>query len=113
MSTVSSGRRGEKYAAEYLRKKGLKIIKQNFRTQHGEVDIICKSGEVFVFVEVKSWKTYDVSMLEYSINKKKQERIINTAHIFLQDYPEETKARFDVVYVCGNSATHIESAFEI
>ena len=43
----------EKQAAEYLKKKGLKILEQNFYCRMGEIDIIAKDREYLVFVEVK------------------------------------------------------------
>ena len=50
---------GEELAAEYLRKKGYKIIDRNFRKGYGEVDIVAiedpnSSEKTLVFVEVKT-----------------------------------------------------------
>ncbi|MDH3324978.1 MAG: YraN family protein [Candidatus Peregrinibacteria bacterium] len=49
------GKKGEDLAADFLIKKGYKIIERNFYTRGGEIDIIAKNkrGE-FVFVEVKT-----------------------------------------------------------
>ena len=47
------GRWGEQAAAEYLEKQGYIILERNFRTAHGEVDIIARQENVRVFVEVK------------------------------------------------------------
>ena len=48
------GRWGESVAIRYLRSKGLRIIHRNWRHGHGEIDIVAKDGETFVFVEVKT-----------------------------------------------------------
>ena len=48
------GRAGEVKAAEFLKKKGYKIIKTNYKTYCGEIDIIANDGEYTVFVEVKT-----------------------------------------------------------
>lgn len=45
---------GEDAAARYLKKKGYKITARNYRTPHGELDIIAENKEYIVFVEVKT-----------------------------------------------------------
>ncbi len=48
------GRRGERLAARFLRKRGLRVLLRNVRCGRGEIDIIALDGETLVFVEVKS-----------------------------------------------------------
>ena len=43
----------EDIAAEYIRNNGGKIIKRNYRSRQGEIDIIARDGEYLCFVEVK------------------------------------------------------------
>jgi len=50
----SLGRRGEQAAASYLSDKGYEIIDRNWRCSRGEIDIIARNGECYVFVEVKT-----------------------------------------------------------
>ena len=50
----SIGRRGERLAARYLRRQGLRIVGRNLRCGRGEIDIVALEGETLVFVEVKS-----------------------------------------------------------
>ena len=50
---------GEDKACEYLKKLNFKIIERNFRKGYGEIDIVAidssdRSGQVLVFVEVKT-----------------------------------------------------------
>jgi len=47
------GRLGEKIAAEFLAKKGYRILARNFRTRFGEIDLVAAKDGVLVFVEVK------------------------------------------------------------
>lgn len=54
MDNLSLGRLGERMAAEYLSRKGFKIIEMNFRNRCGELDIVAQEGETMVFVEVKT-----------------------------------------------------------
>lgn len=48
------GKRGEDIAAEYLLSKGFHLVARNFRQKRGEIDIICKDGDTYVFVEVNT-----------------------------------------------------------
>lgn len=48
------GRRGEETAASYLTDKGYEIIGRNWRCSRGEIDIIAREDECYVFVEVKT-----------------------------------------------------------
>lgn len=50
---MTSGRRAEERAADFLRAKGYHIVAQNWRTRWCEVDIIAEKDGVLSFVEVK------------------------------------------------------------
>lgn len=112
-NSSSSGRKGEERAAAFLQAAGMPIIARNVRSKDGEIDIIAQDGEVIVFAEVKTWSSYSFENIEYSINKQKQYRIIQTAKHFLdanRDY-SNMSIRFDVVFISPNSITHLKSAF--
>lgn len=54
MSTsFSTGRSAEQFAAEYLAKKGYKVLDKNWRTRFCEIDIVAKKNNIIHFVEVK------------------------------------------------------------
>ena len=114
----SRGKRGEDQAAAALEAAGMEIIVRNFRSKYGEVDIIALDNETVVFVEVKAWSVYGLEDLQYSINIKKQSKIIKTAKYFLSENRKYNKMaiRFDIVYVRGcqipeYQITHLASAF--
>ena len=48
------GNKGEDIAVRYLEDQGYKILKRNFRSRYGEIDIICSRAKSVVFVEVKT-----------------------------------------------------------
>ncbi len=37
----------------YLARKGYEILERNYRTRHGEIDLVMRGERVLVFVEVK------------------------------------------------------------
>ena len=43
----------EEQAAQYLQSKGYTIIKRNYKTPYGEIDLIAKKPDLLVFCEVK------------------------------------------------------------
>ncbi|MCD6399184.1 YraN family protein [candidate division WOR-3 bacterium] len=104
---------GERLAVNYLMNKGYRILERNYRVGKLEVDLIIEKGGVIVFVEVKRRKSEDFGSPAEFVNKKKQERIIKAAKVFLQrrkDF-QDMDVRFDVVSVLCNTIDHIESAF--
>lgn len=43
----------KKLAADFLTRRGVKILERNFRCRQGEIDLIGMDGQYSVFVEVK------------------------------------------------------------
>ena len=95
------GRYGEEKALQYLLNKGFKIIDINYRGTRGEIDIIARKRDTISFVEVKTWKAVEFEDLEYSIDKRKQSRIIQAAQEFLHENESlmGMEIQFDVVYI--------------
>jgi putative endonuclease len=48
------GKRGEKIARKFLRRKGYRIRAMNYRCPNGEIDIIAQRGKTIRFVEVRT-----------------------------------------------------------
>ena len=107
------GKNGEERAVESLQAAGMSVIARNFRSRTGEIDIIALDGETLVFIEVKAWTALGMENLAYSLNPKKQGRIIETAKYFLSIYRQYygRAIRFDVVFVGKEAVTHLASAF--
>ncbi|MBU1055906.1 MAG: YraN family protein [Proteobacteria bacterium] len=94
------GKEGESLAVLYLKKKGYKILEQNYRTKFGEIDIIAKEKNTLVFVEVKSRKTGGFGSPKYAVTPKKMKKISMVALYFLKITNQSgVKARFDVVAI--------------
>lgn len=86
---------------KYLRRQGMKLLRRNFRAPRGgEVDIVCREGEVLVFAEVKTRTTLDFGRPASAVNKGKQRLITRggMAWLRLLDIPE-IDFRFDIVEV--------------
>jgi putative endonuclease len=48
------GAHGEELAAKHLEALGCEIVQRNFRTRHGELDLIARDARHLVFCEVKT-----------------------------------------------------------
>ena len=120
LTAKSIGDRGEKIAASYLRRKGYKIVCRNFRSAHGEIDLVAALRDCLVFVEVKTRKDDEARFERYglpceAVDKSKQRHILYTARVFLAQHPTDKYIRFDVIEVyLGKDVriNHIESSFE-
>ena len=95
----SLGSEGEALAAEFLRKKGYRIIAKNYKTFIGEIDIIAKDGDTIVFLEVKTRTNETFGYPFEAVNDHKRRKIKNVALLFLKKIKEEVPARFDVLSI--------------
>ena len=116
--TIGKGRKAEKQACGYLKKKGFRILARNYRCRFGEIDIVAQDRDELVFVEVRSLGPSARHLPEETIDPVKQQRLSRTALAFLQHSGlEDRPARFDVVAVeafpGGNSLRHLPDAFEL
>lgn len=91
-----TGKNGEDIAANFLKKKGFKILKRNFSLKIGEIDILAEDQGVLVIVEVKTVKGENFGLAEELVRWKKQEKLKNLALALSQVVPDKN-IRIDVV----------------
>ncbi|MBT5856124.1 YraN family protein [bacterium] len=108
LSRKQKGNLGEAFAAKYLEGKGYRIIDRNFYAKGGELDIIAKTNDgVWVFVEVKSYKSNSPIHPLEAITPLKQRRIIRTAQVYIATrIYKEVASRFDCVVIQDGEVTH-------
>lgn len=94
------GKEGEDEAIKYLEAKGYKIIERNFECKQGEIDIIVKDKQEYVFIEVKTRQNRHYGMPCEAVNRQKQKHIWNATKYYLYLHKLENKpVRFDVIEV--------------
>lgn len=104
----------EKKAGEYLVSLGYRILAFNYRCKQGEIDIVAKDGEIYVFCEVKYRGSDRLGYPEESVDVRKQKRIIRSAMVYLKEHRLwDVPCRFDVVGVLGTEISHIKDAFDM
>jgi putative endonuclease len=115
----STGTIGEEVASRFLKKHGYKIVKKNFSTPLGEIDIIALDKGIIVFVEVKTRKSRQFGSPQEAIDYRKQKKLSQVASLYLnQKNLNNEKARFDVVAILlspgqGEKIELIKNAFEL
>ena len=94
------GKYGENIAINYLIKKGYKIIEKNFLCKQGEIDIIARYKNEFVFVEVKTRTSIKYGNPIEAVNKNKTKHMYNSAQFYLyRNGLQNYFVRFDVVEI--------------
>ncbi len=108
------GRAGEKRAVDFLKKKGFKILKTNYKVPVGEIDIIAEDDGVIVFIEVKTRSSDNYGNPCEAVDRKKQEKYYLTATFYLQkEKKTDRECRFDVIEIENGQINHIFNAFGV
>ena len=91
----------EDIAAGYINNHGGKVIKRNFRTRQGEIDIIAKDGKYLCFIEVKYRSDDFFGEPQEAVNFRKQKHICKVSDFYLYSKYKsfDLPVRYDVVAI--------------
>ena len=111
---AARGAEGERLAAEFLRRRaGFEIVVRNWRNpreRREEIDLVCRDGDVLVFVEVKT-RSADALVAGYdAIDRRKKRALRRAIHAYLTQLHSRPRTfRFDVaeVIVGGNTPPQV------
>lgn len=113
------GNRGEKAAAKFLQRNGMRILARQFSTRWGELDLIAREGESIVFVEVKTRRSSSTNHPAESVDLRKQTHLTKAALFWLKKNGLlNHRARFDVVTLVWSDDSqapeieHLVNAFD-
>ena len=94
------GKEGEDFAADYLQKQGYEIIDRNFECKQGEIDIIAKDKNEYVFIEVKTRQNFHYGMPCEAVDERKQKHIWNATRYYIYSHKlEDQYIRIDVIEI--------------
>lgn len=97
---INIGEFGEAEACHFLKKKGFKILERNFRCPGGEIDIVARSGNLVLFVEVKARTSIEYARPEEGVGFRKRQNLKKAARYYVHEHPAgECEYRFDVISV--------------
>jgi putative endonuclease len=102
------GPKGEKLARKFLKRRGLKILAENYRCPAGEVDLIALDpstrselgSETITFVEVKTRRSDQYTDPESAVDAEKRRKVQKVARYYLNTHETgDLSARFDVIAI--------------
>ena len=110
-SSYEQGLAAEEMAARYLETKGFRILERRYRIRQGEIDLIAEApddnGSSVVFFEVKYRKDLDFGKPSLAVDRRKMQRIIQTArHYMAANHLSETAVRFDILEIWWEKDHH-------
>ena len=113
------GKASEDAAAVFLKNKGYKILRTNYRVKFGEIDIIAEEASVICFIEVKSRVDCSLGHPKEALTPRKQDKISRAALAYLKENRFlDRNARFDVLSIIKGDDDQIDfelikDAFEL
>ncbi len=99
-------------AARYVKKRGYRILAKRFRALDGEIDLICRDGDVIVFLEVKARPNARMGKGIEAVNADKRRRLRAAAGVYLKRSKLlDAPCRFDIIEFSRAGAVYMENAF--
>ncbi|EKN3739112.1 YraN family protein [Yersinia enterocolitica] len=114
MSQRDTGTHYENQARHYLERAGLVFKAANVTYQNGEIDLIMRDGDTWVFVEVRFRRNALFGGAAASVTYSKQQRLLRAATIWLAQRNAcfaTTLCRFDVFAITGSELEWLPNAF--
>ena len=95
------GALGERAAETYLRRdRGFTIVRRNWRHGRDEIDLVCRDGEILVFVEVKTRAAHALVGGRAAVNRRKRRALARACRAYLVQLDAKPHTfRFDIVEV--------------
>ena len=93
------GQWAEQCALTFLQTHQYEFVSRNYHSRYGEIDLIVKRQNELIFVEVKARSAGSYAAACEVITPSQRRKIIKTAQLFLQEYPDyyDFDCRFDVI----------------
>lgn len=104
------GRAGERFALEFIKRKGYAILETNYRTPFGEIDIVAGEKGRIVFIEVKTRVSSSLGPPYLSVTSQKKRHLIKNGLAYLKRFGKiDTCWRINVVSVKLNESLQLEN----
>ena len=102
------GEDGEAIAAQFLERRGLRLIERNYRCRYGEIDLVVRDGATLVFVEVRQRTGSGFGGAAESITAAKRRRLLAAARHYLARHDTAPPCRFDALLLGGGPDPRID-----
>ena len=107
-----SGQAAEESVARYYESRGVRVLARRWRGESGEIDLVLRAQDTYVFCEVKRAASFDAALAR--LRGGQLDRIYHAASEYIGLTPEGQLApvRFDVAAVDATGAVNLlEAAF--
>ncbi|AEF47536.1 hypothetical protein HL670_00432 [Serratia plymuthica] len=114
LSQRAKGAGYELQARRYLERAGLTFFAANVTLRGGELDLIMRDGQTWVFVEVRYRRSDAFGGAAASVTYRKQQRLLHAAAVWLAGRGasfDTSSCRFDVLAITGSQLEWIPNAF--
>ena len=100
------GSRAEQSALKYLKRKGLRLVRRNYRCRFGELDLIMRDDDCLVIVEVRSRESAGFASPAMTVDERKQRKIARATLAYQSTTARfrEWPVRFDVIAILHTEA---------
>ena len=105
-----SGQAAEETVERLYEARGITVLARRWRGESGEIDLVLRAPDTYVFCEVKRAASFDAALAR--LRRGQLERIYHAASEYIGLTPEGQLApvRFDVAAVDGSGAVHLREA---
>jgi putative endonuclease len=98
-----------------LNEKGYKILHTNWRRGHFELDVVARTEDELVVIEVKTRSEGSLINPEDAVTDQKIRNIVSATDIYIKYFDIDLPVRFDIISMIGKypnfEIDHIEDAF--
>lgn len=111
-----TGSRGEQLACRFLENSGYEILERNWKHGRHELDIVARSAQELVVVEVKTRSSDKHGQPEEAVKKGKRGHMLRSANAYIEQTACVLSVRFDIISVILHPGGkphihHIQDAF--
>jgi len=76
------------------------LVQRNWRHDRDEIDLVCRDGEVLVFVEVKTRAAHSLVGGYHAVDRRKKKALLRACRAYIAQLAEKPRTfRFDIVEV--------------
>jgi len=104
----------ENLARRYLERAGLVFVMANAACRAGELDLVMRDKQTWVFVEVRYRRNANFGGAAASVTYPKQRRLLRAAAFWLAQHDasfDTSSCRFDVLAITGSQIEWLPDAF--
>nr|WP_241664578.1 YraN family protein [Ningiella ruwaisensis] len=109
---TSTGAAAEQQAKAYLIDNGLRFIEQNYKANVGEIDLIFKDAQQWVFVEVKYRESDSHGFAAEMFSQSKRSKFVRAIMCYLQAHElncHHTPMRIDLIAIDDKTLNWIKN----